>query len=166
MSSSFASKLWLVVALFVQTAFAPELTVHGVLPSFVIIVVVLYALRVGARSAVLLGALAGILTDAIAGTGGGWTIAYIIVAVGSGALRARFFADGIVLPSVAVAGAVLVRNTIFWIVMTAEGFPRGYGQLHLHQAIEQALFTGAAAVIVQFVRSRFSEPTDRIQRYA
>ncbi len=166
MSSSYASKLWLVVALFVQTVFAPWLTIHGAIPSFATIVVVLYALRVGARGAVLLGAIAGIVTDVLSGTGGGWTLAYLAIAAGSGAVRTRFFADGIVLPSVLVAAAVLVRNTLFWIVMTAEGYPRGYGTSHLHSAIEQAVLTGIAAAIVQLVRARFSDPDDRIARYA
>ncbi len=166
MSSSFTSKLWLVAALFVQTAFAPWITVHGALPSFATIVVVLYALRVGARRAVLLGALAGILTDVISGTGGGWTLAYLAIALGSGAVRAVVFADGIVMPSIVVAAAVLVRNALFWIVMTAEGYPRGFGTLHLHVAMEQALFTGLVAAVVQLIRARLGDPADGVARYA
>jgi rod shape-determining protein MreD len=165
-SSSFTSKLWLVAALFVQTAFAPWITVHGALPSFATIVVVLYALRVGARRAVLLGALAGILTDVISGTGGGWTLAYLAIALGSGAVRAVVFADGIVMPSIVVAAAVLVRNALFWIVMTAEGYPRGFGTLHLHVAMEQALFTGLVAAVVQLIRARLGDPADGVARYA
>lgn len=166
MSSSFTSKLWLLAALFVQTAFAPWLTIHGALPSFATIVVVLYALRVGSRDALLLGAITGVVTDVLAGTGGGWTVAYLLIAAGSGAVRAGFFADGIVMPSALVAAAVLVRNALFWIVQTAEGYPRGYGTSHLHIAVEQALYTGLAAVVIQFVRSRFANPDDRITRYA
>ncbi len=166
MSSSFTSKIWLVVALVAQTAFAPWLTVRDALPSFVTIVVVLYALRVGARRSVVLGTLAGILTDVVAGTGGGWTVAYVAIALGSGAVRSRFFADGIFLPGLLVAAAVLVRNAIFWSVMTAQGYPRGFGELHLHAALEQAALTAIAAVAVQLVRARFADPADRVQRYA
>jgi rod shape-determining protein MreD len=165
-SSSYTSKLWLLLALFVQTAFAPWLTVHGAIPSFVAIVVVLYALRVGVRRALLLGAIAGVLTDALAGTGGGWTVAYLVMTVAVGAVRARFFADGVVLPSLLVVVAVLVRNAIFWAVMTAEGYPRGFGALHLHVAIEQALLTGVVTALVQLARMRFGDPADRIERYA
>jgi rod shape-determining protein MreD len=165
-SSSFTSKLWLALALFVQTVFAPWLTIHGALPSFATIVVVLYALRVGARDALLLGAIAGIATDVLCGTGGGWTVAYLAVAAGSGTVRARFFADGIVMPSVLVGAAVLVRNALFWIVMTAEGYPRGYGTSHLHVAVEQAVYTGVATVVIQLVRARFLNRDERVQRYA
>ena len=166
MSSSFTSKLWLALALFVQTVFAPSLAIHGAVPSFAAIVVVLYALRVGPRGGLVLGAMAGVVTDALAGTGGGWTVAYVAIAAGSGAVRTRFFADGIVMPSVLVAFAVLARNALFWIVMTAEGYPRGYGMSHLHVAIEQALYTGIATIVVQLIRARFAGPDERIARYA
>jgi len=152
--------------LFVQTAFAPWLTIHGALPSFATIVVVLYALRVGARDALLLGAIAGIVTDVLCGTGGGWTVADLAVAAGSGTVRTRFFADGIVMPSMLVAVAVLGRNALFWIVMTAEGYPRGYGTSHLHVAIEQAAYTGVATVVIQLVRARVFHRDERVQRYA
>jgi rod shape-determining protein MreD len=155
-----------VAALFAQTAFAPWLTIHGAMPSFVTIVVALYALRVGVRGSLLLGALAGLLTDIIAGTGGGWTLAYLAIVLLSGAVRSRLFADGIVSPSILVAGAVLLRNGVFWLVMAAEGYPRGYGSAHLHVALEQALLTGIATAIVQALRLRFGEPPPRGQRYA
>jgi rod shape-determining protein MreD len=140
--------------------------VHGALPSFVSIVVVLYALRVGVPRALILGAIAGVLTDALSGTGGGWTVAYLAMTVASGAVRTRFFADGVVVPSLLVIAAVLLRNAIFWAVMTAEGYPRGYGTAHVHVAIEQAVLTGVVTAIVQLVRMRFDDPADRIERYA
>ena len=166
MSSSYTSKLWLALALFVQTVFAPWLTIHGALPSFATIVVVLYALRAGIRGALVIGAIAGVATDVLAGTGGGWTVAYLIIASGSSAVRSRFFADGIVLPSVLVATAVLARDAIFWVVTVAEGYPRGYGTSHLHLAIEQAVYTGVATAAIQLLRARFTEPADRLQRFA
>jgi rod shape-determining protein MreD len=156
----------LLLALFVQVTFAPLLTVHGAMPSFAAMVVVLYALRAGVTRALLLGAIAGIVTDAFSGTGGGWTIAYLVMTVASGAVRARFFADGAVAPALLLAGAILVRNAIFWAVMTAEGYPRGYGTLHLHAALEQAVFTGAVTAVVQLIRTRFEDPATRIERYA
>jgi rod shape-determining protein MreD len=164
-SWSSASKLWLIAALFVQTAFAPWLTVHGVVPSFVTIVVVLGALRGGVRSGLILAAIAGVLTDAVSASGGGWTFAYLAVGLGAGAARSRFFGDGIVLPSVIVGVAIVVRNAIFWAIATAEGYPRGYGIAHVHAALEQAALTALVAALVQAVRLRFADPA-RTQRFA
>jgi rod shape-determining protein MreD len=166
-SSSFASKLWLLLALFVQTVFGPALTIHGALPSLAAIVVVRYALRDGMREALLLAAVAGVVTDVLAGTGGGWTFGYLIAAAAVAGVRSRVFAEGTVLTSALVFAAVLVRNAVFWIVMLAEGYPRGYGTRHLHVAVEQAAYTALVCAVVLLIRARFAAPVDRgIQRYA
>lgn len=149
-----------------QTTFAPLLTIRNATPSFVTIVVALYALQAGGRRGAFLGLIAGALTDAVAGTGGGWTIAYTLVALGCGAVARGFFADGIVPPSFLVGCAVLVRDAIFWIVMIAEGYPRGYATVHLHAALESALFTAVCALVYGLWRVRFRHERTRIERYA
>ena len=42
-----------------------------------------------------------------------------------GGITRGFFADGVVLPSLFVGAAVVARNALFWIVMSAEGYRRG-----------------------------------------
>jgi rod shape-determining protein MreD len=155
-----------VLALFVQTAFAPLLIVREGIPSFVTIAVVLYALRLGARRGAVLGLIAGVLTDAIAGTGGAWTLAYTLLALLCGAVSRGFFADGVVLPSLFVGAAVIVRSALFWIVMSAEGYPRGYGSVHLHGALEAGALTAVYAFVYLVFRSRYGGEQTRIERYA
>lgn len=152
--------------LFVQTAFAPLLVVRGGIPSFVTIAVVLYALRLGARRGAMLGLFAGVLTDCVAGTGGAWTVAYTILALVCGAVSRGFFADGAVLPSLFVGAAVVARNAIFWVVMSAEGYPRGYGLIHLHAALESGVLTAVYAFVYLLIRARFGDEPTRIERYA
>ena len=154
------------LAVFVQTVFAPILLVRNGMPSFVTIVIVLYALRVGARRGAVLGLLAGILTDAMAGTGGAWTLAYTLLALIAGGVSRGFFADGIVLPSIAIGIAAIVRSFLFWLVMTAEGYPRGYGAIHLHAALESAVLTAIYAFVYLLFRSRFGGEQTRIERFA
>ena len=154
------------LGVFVQTAFAPLLMVRSGIPSLVTIAVVLYALRVGARRGAVLGLVAGVLTDAVAGTGGAWTLAYTLLALMAGGVSRGFFADGIVLPSLAIGLAVIVRSGIFWIVMSAEGYPRGYGATHLHGALESAVLTGAYAFVYLLIRNRFGGEQTRIERFA
>jgi rod shape-determining protein MreD len=156
---------FVVLGLFVQTAFAPLLVVRGGIPSFVTIAVVLYALRVGARRGAVLGILAGTLTDAVAGTGGSWTLAYTALALLCGAVSRGFFADGIVLPSVFVGAAVIVRSGIFWVVMSFEGYPRGFGSTHLHGALESGALTAVYAFVYLLFRSRYGGEPTRIERY-
>jgi rod shape-determining protein MreD len=157
---------FIALAVFVQTVFAPILMVRNGMPSFVTIVIVLYALRVGARRGALLGILAGVLTDAVAGTGGAWTLSYTALALITGGVSKRFFADGIVLPSIAIAIAAMLRSLLFWIVMSAEGYPRGYGANHLHAALESAVLTAVYAFVYLLFRSRFGGEQTRIERFA
>jgi rod shape-determining protein MreD len=152
--------------LFAQTAFAPLLVVRSGVPSFVTIAVVLYALRLGARRGALLGLVAGVLTDAVAGTGGAWTLAYTVLALVCGSVTRGFFADGVVLPSLFVGVAVIVRSALFWIIMSAEGYPRGYGTVHLHAALESGALTAIYAFVYLVIRSRFGGEQTRIERYA
>jgi rod shape-determining protein MreD len=120
----------------------------------------------GARRGALLGLVAGVLTDAVAGTGGAWTIAYTLLALVCGAVSRGFFADGAVMPSLFVGVAVIARSALFWVVMTAEGYPRGYGAVHLHAALESGALTAVYAFVYLLVRARFGGEPTRIERYA
>ena len=156
---------WVVLALYAQTVFAPLVTLRHAVPSLTTIAIVLYALRVGGRRGAALGIVAGVLTDAVAGTAGGWTIADTVVGLGAGAVARGFFADGILPPSFLVAAAVFVRDGVFWIVMVMEGYPRGFGTTHLHESLWQAALTGATALAYLYVRMRFFDDSTRIERY-
>lgn len=159
------SVAFVVLGLFAQTVFAPYLLVRNGVPSFVTIAVVLYALRLGARRGALLGLIAGVLTDCVAGTGGAWTIAYTLLALLAGGVSRRFFADGMLLPSIAIGVAVIARNAIFWVVMSAEGYPRGYGAAHLHGALESGALTTIYAFVYLLFRNRFGGEQTRIERF-
>lgn len=154
-----------VLGLFVQTVSAPWLNVRHAVPSFTTIAVVLYALRVGGPRGAILGIIAGALTDGLAGTAGGWTIADTLIAFGTGAVARGFFADGIAPPSLLVGIATFVRDAIFWIVMTMEGYPRGFGTRHLHESLWQAAITGLCALAYLAGRSRFTATATRVERY-
>jgi rod shape-determining protein MreD len=156
---------WVVLALLAQTIFAPWFTIRHAVPSLTTIAVVLYALRSGGRRGAVLGIVAGALTDAVAGTAGGWTIADTTIGLATGAVARGFFADGILPPSFLVAAAVLVRDGVFWVVMAMEGYPRGFGTTHLHAAVWQAALTGLTVLVYLYVRARFFDDSTRIERY-
>jgi rod shape-determining protein MreD len=154
------------LALFAQTTLAPWLIVREGLPSFVTIVVVLYTLRAGARRGALLGLIAGVLSDAVAGTGGAWTLAYPLLALACGAVAGGFFADGLVPRSLVVGLAVVVRSALFWTIMAFEGYPRGFGTVHLHAAFESGALTALYAFVYLLFRARFGGEETRIERFA
>ncbi len=154
------------LALFAQTVFAPWLIVRGGIPSFVTIVVVLYTLRSGARRGAALGLLAGVLSDAVAGTGGAWTVAYTVVAPLCGAVARGFFADGLVPPSLVIGVAVVARSAVFWTVMAFAGYPRGFGTVHLHAALISGALSALYAFVYLLFRARFGGEETRIERFA
>jgi rod shape-determining protein MreD len=156
---------WVGLAVFAQAVLAPWLIVRHAIPSFVTIAVVLYASRVGTRRGAVLGLIAGVLTDATAGTGGGWTLADTAVGLIVGAASGRIFADSVLSSALLVGGAVILRDAIFWIVMSAEGFPRGYGTAHLHASLWQAALTAIYALAYVMLRNRVGGDTTRIERY-
>ncbi len=154
-----------VLAIFIQTMFAPFVTFHGAVPSLVTIAVVLYAAKAGARRGAVLGIIAGVIEDCFAGTGGAWTIATTITALAVGGISRTFFSDSFAMLGALVALAVLLRDAIFWIVLSIEGYPRGFAVAHAHAALWQAAMTGVCALIYLVLRERFVEERTTIERY-
>jgi len=156
---------WTSLLAFTQTVVLPLLAFRGAIPSLVTIAVVLYASRAGARRGALLALPAGLLEDIFAGTGGGWTISTTIVALLVGALTRRMFADGAFVPALLCGGAVLGRDSIFWSVMRAEGFPPGFLTAHFHTSLWRALLTALVAFAWLVVRGRLITDKTTIERY-
>ena len=156
---------WTALAVFLQTVFAQLVTIHGTVPSLVTIAVALYALKAGARRAVLLGIVAGVLEDCFAQSGGAWTIATTLTALGAGAIARGFFSDGFVMLSAVVALAVVVRDALFWAVMSLEGYPPGLAIMHLHTTLWQAGLSALCALGYLLFRARFINDRTAIERF-
>jgi rod shape-determining protein MreD len=154
-----------VAAVFVQTMFGHDVAFHGAVPSFVTIGVVLYAAKVGARRGALFGLIAGLLEDCFAGTGGAWTIATTATGLAVGGISRTFFSDGVPMLGALVALAILLRDALFWGVMSIEGYPRGLAAVHLHASLWQAAMTGICAVAYLVVRDRFIVDRTTVERY-
>ncbi len=147
-----------------QTTIVPLLAVRGAVPSLVAIAVVLYAVRVGARRGAMLAIPAGLLEDVFAGTGGGWTLSTMIVALLVGGFSRRIFADGAFAPAVLCGIAVVVRDALFWTIMKMEGYPPGFSSAHLHAALLSAAFTTVVALVWLGARERFVLDKTTIER--
>lgn len=144
------------MAVLAQKTFAHYLIVRDVEPSFVLVAVVWYAIRVNSRNAAIYGLIAGLLEDLLAtGTGGAFIISTTIVAVSASVISRGFFADSFALVATITAVATLLRQLVFWIVMAATGYPPGLSTLHLHEAILQAIYNGVTMLIVMAIARRF-----------
>jgi rod shape-determining protein MreD len=132
------------LAIAAQATFVHALAFRGVVPSFVLVVVVWYAIRVDARRAAVYGLIAGLCEDALSpGTGAAWMISMGSSAVVASMLSRGFFSDSIPLVSAITVLVTLIRALIFWVAMALGGYPPGLGSMHLREALFEALLNGA-----------------------
>lgn len=152
MPSLAAAVGWLVVAALAQATFLHAFAIRGAVPSPIVVVVVLYALRLDLKRGLAIGALGGLLEDALSGgTGGAWTLATALVAVSATAASRFVFSDSPAAIVAAIAVGALLRSALFWIFMGLGGYPHGLALAHLHNAIASAVYTsliGAVAVLI------------------
>lgn len=152
----YVAAAWLGVAVVAQSTVVHYLAVRNVVPSFVLVVVVWYAIRVDARRAALYGLAAGLCEDALAAqTGAAWTIATCLSAMLASRLSRGFFADSIPLVSAITITATLVRAALFWAIMALSGYPPGLATIHFHEALAQAALNVAVIVAAMLVVRRF-----------
>jgi rod shape-determining protein MreD len=147
---------WLVLALLAQATVVHYLAIHNVVPSFVLVVVLWYAIRVDTRRAGLYGLVAGLCEDALsAQTGASWMIATCLSAMLASRLSRGFFADSIPLAGGITVIATLLRALLFWTIMALSGYPPGLATLHFHEALAQAAFNAVIIVAAMLVARRF-----------
>jgi rod shape-determining protein MreD len=151
-----AVAIWLIAAGFLQATLVHFIAFRSAVPSLIFLVVATYALRSGTAGAILLGTAGGLIEDALGGnTGAAWTIATAITALGvSGAARV-VFADSPSIFAALLVVAALVREGLYWAVLSLEGFQVGLGMHYTKIAIASALYTGVIAMIVVWARWRF-----------
>jgi hypothetical protein len=151
----------LLAAGLLQSTLVHLIAVRSAVPSLLAVATWAFAVRAGIGQAMVLGALAGAIDDAVGGTGAAWTIATtivaLVVALGSRAL----FADSISLFTALAVVATLARDALFWAGMDIAGYPPGVGTHLAKVALLSAVYTGVVALIVQWARWRFAKDTRR-----
>jgi rod shape-determining protein MreD len=148
--------IWLLAAGLVQATALHFVALRGAVPSLIFIVVATYATRAGVVGAILFGAAAGLLEDALAGnTGAAWTIATTVVSL-SVALSARvLFTDSVSIFAAIVVVGMLVREALYWTALSLEGYPTGLGSHFAKLALLSAAYTGLVVLVVAWARWRF-----------
>ncbi len=139
-----------------QTTFAHLLQIRDAEPSFVLVAVVWYALRVDALRAATYGLAAGLFEDALAGTtGAAWTIATLLGAVAASLSSRGFFADSIPLAALVTGLATLLRALLFWTTLSLQGYPPGLAPQHFHQALIGSALNVCVMVVAMLAMRRY-----------
>lgn len=155
----YVAAAWLLLAIIAQATLVHALAIRGVVPSFVLVVVVWYAIRVDARRAAVYGLVAGLCEDALsAGTGAAWMISTCSSAVVASMLSRGFFSDSIPLVGAITVFVTLLRALIFWAAMALGGYPPGLGSMHLREALFESLLNGAVVIAAMLAVRRFEAP--------
>jgi len=157
----YVAAAWLAAAILAQSTIVHYFAIRNVVPSFVLAVVVWYAIRVDARRAAIYGLVAGLCEDALsAGSGAAWTIATSLSALLASVLSRGFFADSIPLVIAITIVATLVRALLFWVVAALGGYPSGLGGMHLREAVVASALN-AIVMVVAMVVARHFDPERR-----
>lgn len=152
----YVAAAWLTAALAAQATVVHYIAIRGVVPSFVLVVVVWYAIRVDALRAAVYGLVAGLCEDALsAGTGAAWMIATALSALLASRLSRGFFADSIPLASAIVVVMTLARSLLFWTAMALSGYPPGLGTMHFRESLLQSALNAVVIVLAMSIARRF-----------
>lgn len=148
--------LWLLGALLMQVEVAHYLMWRGAEFSFVLVLVVWYAMHADARRAAVFGAIAGLLEDATGTlTGGSWTISTTVTALAANLVARRFFADSVLVLTIVAFACTLLRRLLFWVLMAVTmSYPPGHARQHFHEALYTAVMNAGLMAVVAALRAR------------
>jgi len=146
----------LLVALVLQVAVAPYLAIGGIVPNFMLLVVVTLALVEGPSWGCVSGFVAGLMFDLI-GTGPVGPMALVLSVVGyaAGTLSANLFAEGWLLPLTVLGVASLTVELAYGLVLALVGETSGWWDTFATVMLPSALYNVALGLLVYPVLARF-----------
>ena len=108
----------------IQSTLIPHLSLGGIKPDIVLLVVISWSLLRGAEEGVVWGLIGGILLDLLSGAPFGvFTIAMAAVSFLTGMGEMNVFRTNIALPLATIFFATIAYNLIFLILLQAMGWP-------------------------------------------
>jgi rod shape-determining protein MreD len=120
----YASILLLISVALIQSTVMPHLTLWGVKPDLMLLVVISWSLLRGAREGIVWGVIGGFCLDLFSGAPFGLSaLALLIVSFFSGLGEATVFRTHVILPLATVFLASLAHDLIFLLVLKTLGWP-------------------------------------------
>ena len=146
----------LLAAFVLQVAVAPYLAIGGIVPNFLLLVVVTLALVEGAGWGCVSGFVAGLMFDLI-GTGPVGPMALVLSVVGyaAGTLQANLFAEGWLLPLTVLGVASLTVELAYGLILALLGLTSGWSHTFATVMLPEALYNVALGLLVYPVLARF-----------
>lgn len=146
----------ILVGFVLQIAVAPYLAIGGVVPNFLLLVVVTLALVEGPVWGSASGFAAGLLFDLI-GSGPVGPMAFVLSVVGyaAGALQANLFAEGWLLPLTVLGVASLTAGLAYGLILALLGQVSGLWHTFWTVMLPEALYNVALGLLTYPLLARF-----------
>jgi rod shape-determining protein MreD len=139
----------LVSATFLQVALAPHMSVFGVVPNLLLLVVVTLAFVEGPVAGCASGFVAGAVLDLLGSTViGPWALVLTVVGYLAGMLTAKLFAEGWLLPVTVVFVASLAAEASYGLVLAILGVGGPFFGALVRIMVPAAVYNTALAVLV------------------
>lgn len=139
-----------------QVAVAPYLAIGGIVPNFLLLIVVTLALVEGPAWGCVSGFVAGLMFDLI-GTGPVGPMALVLSVVGyaTGTLQANLFAEGWLLPLTVLGVASITAELAYGVLLAVLGQAGGLWSALWTVMLPSALYNVALGLLVYPVLARF-----------
>jgi rod shape-determining protein MreD len=136
-------------AFILQAGLAPYLTIMGVTPNFLLLVVLTVALTEGASTGATVGFLAGLMFDLL-GSGPVGPMALVLTATGylAGLLHEQMFAEGWLLPLTVFAVAALASEVAYSAILVMLGEGEAFFSGLVTKALPAAVYNTVLALLV------------------
>ncbi len=146
----------LLLGFVLQVALAPYLAIGGIVPNFLLLVVVTLALVEGSGWGCASGFVAGLLFDLI-GSGPVGPMALVLAVVGyaAGALQANLFAEGWLLPLTVLGIASITAGLAYGLILALVGEASGLWHTFWSVMLPEALYNVALGLLTYPVLARF-----------
>lgn len=156
----------ILVATLLQVALAPYISLGGVTPNFLLLVVVTLALATGPTEGSVCGFIAGLLFDLI-GSGPLGPMALVLSVTGylAGLLHEQMFAEGWLLPLTVLGVAALSAEIAYGLVLALLGVGGPFWSALLTKMLPGAVYNVTLALLVYPWLARFLRPDRPIKTF-
>jgi rod shape-determining protein MreD len=146
----------LAIALLLQVTLAPYLAIAGVVPNFLVLVVITLSFVEGPSAGAVAGFAAGLLLDLLSSNPvGAWALVLSTAGYVAGMLQENLFAEGWLAPVTVAVVAALLADFAYLIVLTVLGVGPDFWASLLRAVLPRAVYNAVLVLLAYPWLARF-----------
>lgn len=131
----------------IKTTVAARMGITAVLPDFVMVLVICYAIWAGKEKGVLMGIAAGIFADVLSGDFGRFTAAYVFSAVAAGTLGSSLFGKNFITAAIITLLISFVYGLVAAVCVYILKIDSAIGTYIIYRVIPFTVYNGISAAV-------------------